>query len=159
MSQEPRPTVNNLFTQVDISPSGSPESDGGSTAFQAAQAAVLQEILQATRRQTALLEELVAQTGALQRQRQTELEQWKQANPVLARKCRQAADALSRAQSEFLDRLTEEVSANPEGLADGDFLLSEFVDRFGPRLAHLNGMLQVLSQLGAQAAAVHSTKT
>ncbi len=25
----------------------------------------------------------------------------------------------------------------------------EFVDRFGPRLAHLNGVLQVLSQLSA----------
>jgi hypothetical protein len=28
-------------------------------------------------------------------------------------------------------------------------MLNEFVDRFGPRLAHLNGVLQVLSQLGA----------
>ena len=26
-------------------------------------------------------------------------------------------------------------------------MLNEFVDRFGPRLAHLNGLLQVLSQL------------
>ena len=26
-------------------------------------------------------------------------------------------------------------------------MLNEFVDRFGPRLAHLNGVLQVLSQL------------
>jgi len=30
---------------------------------------------------------------------------------------------------------------------DGEFMLNEFVDRFGPRLAHLNGVLQVLSQL------------
>jgi len=32
---------------------------------------------------------------------------------------------------------------------DGEFMLNEFVDRFGPRLAHLNGVLQVLSQLSA----------
>jgi hypothetical protein len=32
---------------------------------------------------------------------------------------------------------------------DGEFVLSEFVDRFGPRLAHLNGMLQVLAQLSS----------
>jgi hypothetical protein len=28
-------------------------------------------------------------------------------------------------------------------------MLNEFVDRFGPRLAHLNGVLQVLAQLGS----------
>ena len=28
-------------------------------------------------------------------------------------------------------------------------MLSEFVDRFGPRMAHLNGILQVLAQLGS----------
>jgi hypothetical protein len=27
--------------------------------------------------------------------------------------------------------------------------LSEFVDRYGPRLAHLNGVLQVLAQLSS----------
>ena len=36
---------------------------------------------------------------------------------------------------------------NYETLLDGEFMLNEFVDRFGPRLAHLNGLLQVLSQL------------
>jgi hypothetical protein len=30
-------------------------------------------------------------------------------------------------------------------------MLNEFVDRFGPRLAHLNGVLQVLAQLSAPA--------
>jgi hypothetical protein len=28
-------------------------------------------------------------------------------------------------------------------------MLNEFVDRFGPRMAHLNSLLQVLSQLSA----------
>ena len=32
-------------------------------------------------------------------------------------------------------------------LADADFMLNEFIDRFGPRMAHLNGVLQVLSAL------------
>lgn len=40
------------------------------------------------------------------------------------------------------------MEANEEDLLDGEFVLSEFVDRFGPRLAHLNGVLQVLAQLG-----------
>jgi hypothetical protein len=38
---------------------------------------------------------------------------------------------------------------NEESLVDGEFMLNEFVDRYGPRLAHLNGVLQVLSQLSA----------
>jgi hypothetical protein len=33
-------------------------------------------------------------------------------------------------------------------LIDGEFMFNEFVDRHGPRLAHLNGVLQVLAQLG-----------
>ena len=35
-----------------------------------------------------------------------------------------------------------------ENLLEGEFMMNEFVDRFGPRLAHLNGVLQVLAQLG-----------
>jgi hypothetical protein len=35
-------------------------------------------------------------------------------------------------------------------------MLTEFVDRFGPRLAHLNGLLTVVAQLGAQPAAAEA---
>ena len=50
-------------------------------------------------------------------------------------------------QTEFLRQMTREVNDNSEALADGEFVLNEFVDRFGPRMAHLNGVLQVLSTL------------
>lgn len=110
---------------------------------------LLREILAAQDRQNELLEELVGQLGAAQRQRATELGQWKQANPELARYCRLAAESLSRVQTEFLTSLTQEVNENYEVLLDGEFMLNEFVDRFGPRLAHLNGLLQVLSQLSS----------
>ncbi len=66
--------------------------------------------------------------------------QWKQANPHLARNCRMAAEALGKVQTEFLESLTAEVNANYENLLDGEFMLNEFVDRFGPRMAHLNGL-------------------
>ena len=110
---------------------------------------LLREILAAQDRQNELLEELAGQLGAAQRQRATELGQWKQANPQLARYCRMAAEALGRVQTEFLTSLTQEVNENYEALLDGEFMLNEFVDRFGPRLAHLNGLLQVLSQLSS----------
>ena len=60
-----------------------------------------------------------------------------------------AAEALSKVQAEFLESLTDEVNANAEELLDGEFVLNEFIDRFGPRLAHLNGVIQVLAQLSS----------
>ena len=98
-------------------------------------------------RQNELLEELVEQMQAGQRQRVVELNQWKDANPVLARRCRAAAEALSQVQTEFLQSLTIDVNDNFEEMIDSEFVLNEFVDRYGPRLAHLNGVLQLLSQL------------
>ncbi len=106
-------------------------------------------MLAAQDRQNELMEELVGQLSAAQRQRANELGQWKQANPELARDCRIAAEALSKVQTEYLANLTQEINENFEALRDGEFMLNEFVDRFGPRIAHLNGLLQVLSQLSA----------
>ena len=63
--------------------------------------------------------------------------------------CRAAAESLGKIQTEFLDSLTIEINDNVDSLMDGEFMLNEFVDRFGPRMAHLNGLLQVLSQLSA----------
>ena len=111
--------------------------------------ALLQKLVIGKDRSNELLEELVDQMGAGQRQRANELGQWKEANPILARKCRAAAEALSQVQTEFLENLTIEVNDNFENMLDGEFVLNEFVDRYGPRLAHLNGVLQLLSQLSA----------
>jgi hypothetical protein len=154
LNQEPGPAVmaheshsSPLFTQVDISSA----SQSAVAAICAAdeQTRLLRDLVAAQDRQNELLEELVSQLSAAQRQRNTELGQWKQANPRLARSCRLAADALSKVQTQFLESLTAEVNENAEELLDGDFLLNEFVDRFGPRLAHLNGVIQVLAQLSS----------
>ncbi|MDE0818203.1 MAG: hypothetical protein OSA92_11105 [Pirellulaceae bacterium] len=96
-----------------------------------------------------LLKELVGQMQAQQRGRADELGKWKQANPELADRCRVAAETLSDVQNEFLMGLTAEVADSEDTLRDSDYMLQEFVDRYGPRLAHLNGVLQVLSQLAA----------
>jgi hypothetical protein len=52
-------------------------------------------------------------------------------------------------QIEFLDRMTEEINDTSEEMVDGDFVLNEFIDRYGPRLAHLNSVIQVLAQLSS----------
>jgi hypothetical protein len=147
MSHEPQRTRPPMFSQIDVSQAAYPPATA--SRHEAEQTRLLRELLSAQDRQNELLEELVNHLGAAQKQRSTELGQWKQANPHLARSCRMAAEALGKVQTEFLESLTAEVAANYENLVEGEFMLNEFVDRFGPRMAHLNGLLQVLSQLSA----------
>ena len=139
-----------LFTPIDVSThtTANPQRTRESESVKD----VLQQLVAAQDRQNELMEELIEQMSASQRQRSAELAQWKQANPHLARRCREAAEVLGRVQSAFLESVTEEISDSAEDLLDGEFVLNEFVDRFGPRLAHLNGVLQVLSQLSANGA-------
>ena len=106
-------------------------------------------MLAAQQKQNQLMEQMLQATVSMQKQRAHELQQWKDANPRLAKSCRRAAETLSRAQTEFLETLTEEIEDQDEHLLDGEYMLNEFVDRYGPRLAHLNGVLQVLAQLGS----------
>ena len=138
-----------LYSQIDVAQAAYAATPPGAKGPDGELALVLRQLLIGQDRQNELLEELVNQLGTAQKQRATELGQWKQANPQLARRCRAAAESLGKIQTEFLDSLTQEISDNVETLLDGEFMLNEFVDRFGPRMAHLNGLLQVLSQLSA----------
>jgi hypothetical protein len=133
--------------RIDVAADPSPSSP--SAIGQEAMVGLLRELLVGQQRQNKLLEELLQQGAAAQKQRANELQQWKDANPQLARACRRAAETLSRVQTKFLENMTVEVADQEEPLLDGEFMLNEFVDRFGPRLAHLNGVLQVLAQLGS----------
>ncbi len=107
-------------------------------------------LITAQNRQNELLEEIAeALTGAA-RQRQNELAQWRRSNPRLAILCRKATEKLSDIHSEFINTLSEEIGENEE-IAENEFQLSDFLDRFGPRIVHLNAMLQMLSQLAEPA--------
>jgi hypothetical protein len=135
-----------MFTQVDIS-AASQALQPPSSEFE--QTELLRQILSVQNRNNTLLEELARTMSAAHKQRATELNQWKQANPELAHNCREAAEALSRVQVEYLENITEEINSTSDCLMEGEFMLNEFIDRFGPRLAHLNGMIQVLAQLSS----------
>jgi hypothetical protein len=134
--------------RIDVSAEAAPATGevGDPTAMMVA---ILRELVIGQQRQTRILEELVQFTSQIHKHRLSELQQWKDANPRLSRACRRAAETLSKVQSQFLENLTQEVSQNEESLVDGEFMLNEFVDRYGPRMAHLNGVLQVLAQLGS----------
>lgn len=133
-----------IFTQVDVTAGNTTRVTGGS---QGEQTELLKEVLASQDRTNEILEELVGIMAANQKQRAQELHQWRNANPALAESCREAAESLSRVQVEYLERMTEEINDSAEDMVEGEFILNEFVDRFGPRLAHLNGVIQVLAQL------------
>lgn len=134
-----------IFSQLDVSAGNNAEQGD----LQLEQTELLREVLAAQDRTNEILEELVTVMANTQKQRAQELHQWRNANPALAESCREAAESLSRVQVEYLERITEEINDTAEDMADGEFMLNEFVDRFGPRLAHLNGVIQVLAQLSS----------
>lgn len=135
-----------MFSQVDVTAGSTPQTSAGTDAEQSE---LLREVLAAQDRTNEILEELVGVMANSQKQRSQELHQWRTANPALSNSCREAAESLSRVQLEYLERITEEINDHAEDMVDGEFMLNEFVDRFGPRLAHLNGVIQVLAQLSS----------
>ncbi|MGO9115976.1 MAG: hypothetical protein ACLP9L_42775 [Thermoguttaceae bacterium] len=149
MSHDPSRSRPPLFSQIDVAQPSYHPPVVGIRPSDSDVSGLLRQILAGQDRQNELLEELIGQISSNHRQRAHELGQWKQANPRLARNCRAAAEALGKVQTEFLDSLTREIGDSYENLMEGEFMLNEFVDRFGPRMAHLNGLLQVLSQLSA----------
>lgn len=153
MNHGPHDHLSQVF-HLDVTPTSGEST--GTPAPNNEVADLLRQLVVGQDRQNELMEDLVDQMNAGQRQRAAELGQWKEANPLLARRCRAAAEALGQVQTEFLESLTYEVSENYESMLDGEFVLNEFVDRFGPRLAHLNGVLQLLTQLSAVPAAPNS---
>jgi hypothetical protein len=135
-----------LYSQLEVSPGVQPRSV---MSPREEQTDLLRDVLNAQERTNELLEDLVATVATQQKQRASELHQWRNAHPKLAAACREAAEALSRVQIEYLNRLTDDINDQSEDMVEGEFLLNEFIDRNGPRLAHLNGVIQVLAQLSS----------
>jgi len=150
MAQDPRDNPVQPIFSIDVSASAPGETGAGSSEGDyGVLADLLRRVIGEQEKSNALLQDLIGQMQVQQKGRADELGKWKQANPELSQRCREAAETLSEVQNEFLRGLTEEVENSEYGLRDSDYMLQEFVDRFGPRLAHLNGVLQVLSQLAS----------
>lgn len=151
MHHEPNEFPSMFSIDVSAEPSTPTNGEGGDPAETTV--ALLRQLVAGQERQNQLLHDISDHLTLAQKQRAAELGQWKEANPELSQYCRYAAESLSRVQTQFLEKLTDEIAENEDSFMDGDFMLSDFVDRYGPRLAHLNGVLQVLSQLSSQPAA------
>ncbi len=110
-----------MFSSIDVTAStggdakAPAESQDGSLLV-----ALLRRMLAQQDKTNDLLQELIQQGRLQQQARQTELDRWKQANPELAKSCRDAVDVLSDVQNEFLQSLTNEVDENEYSLRDSD---------------------------------------
>jgi hypothetical protein len=107
------------------------------------------QILDVQRQQLELARE-AAQISREQRARQlAELERWQTGHEPVLEHCRESLANLEQIHAALMGELANYVTENHENLIDGEFALTDFVDRFGPRLAHLNTMLAVLRPLAA----------
>ena len=137
-----------FFTRLDISANtAAPAASAAPDAAESTQ--LLREMVGLQKRSCELLTDLLNQVSLQQRQRMAELKAWKEANPELSAACRRAAESLGGVHTEFLGNIARDAADNADDFADSDYALGEFVDRYGPRLAHFNGIMQLLAQLGA----------
>jgi hypothetical protein len=111
----------------------------------------LRQMIEVQRQQLDLSREMV-QVSREQRARQgAELERWQNGHEHVIEACRDTLGRLEQVHAALMGDMANYVEDNHENLLEGDFSLSDFVDKFGPRLAHLNTMLAVLRPLAATA--------
>jgi exonuclease VII large subunit len=153
MAHDPAP-FSPVFS-IDVSADPSANTPTRPADVGAALIALTRQLIDSQHRQNQLLEQLLQinkqvlqASNQANTQRQNELTQWRNAHPKLVKSCKQALETLSEIQTEFLQNLSDEVEDSKEGLAESDYVFTEFLDRYGPRMAHLNGILQVLNHLG-----------
>ncbi|MCE2750996.1 MAG: hypothetical protein LW720_03775 [Pirellula sp.] len=116
--------------------------------------ALMRQLVDAQNRQNQMVEQMLQinrqvlqNTQQASTQRQNEMNQWRAAHPELVQACRSALETLSAVQTDFLEKMTSEVEDSQEQLVDSEYMFADFLDRFGPRMAHLNGILQILNHL------------
>jgi len=117
------------------------------------------QMLEFQRQQLELAREMT-QVSREQRTRQmAELERWQNGHDHVLEGCRESLTNLEQVHAALMGELANYVRENYENLLDGEYALTDFVDRFGPRLAHLNTMLAVLRPLAASLNKKNETTT
>lgn len=74
------------------------------------------------------------------------LARWESEFPGLGTACKQVLPHLERAYLSLIRDLTDKLLAEPDSLTD-EFLLSEFLDRYGMRLGQLGNLMSQLAPL------------
>lgn len=115
---------------------------------------VMERLLLAQQHQTVMLVKFIdsqTQQALVQKTQATALEQWKAAHPELAKRCIAAFRALDEIQTKLVENLTEEIEENEESFLESEYMLMDLIDRFGPRIAHLNNLRMMMHQLSSAA--------
>ena len=81
------------------------------------------------------------------------LARWESEFPQIGSSCKQALPMLERAYLSLVRELTERVTAAEAAELDDEFVLGEFLDRFGIRLGQLGNILSQLAPLADAAPA------
>jgi hypothetical protein len=81
------------------------------------------------------------------------LGRWEQEFPNIASACKQALPTLERTYLSLIRDLTDRVNSTDEGDLEEEFVLSEFLDRFGMRLGQLGNILSQMAPLADAAPA------
>ena len=111
---------------------------------------LLRQILDAQREQVALLRTMVAAQDATTKWRAF-LAKWSAEYPELGGSCRKVLPDLERAYLTMLRELTERLRAeDPADLSD-DFVLNEFLDRYGMRFSQLATVMTQVAPLAEAA--------
>jgi len=107
------------------------------------------QMLEMQRQQLEISRELLHVNREQRSRQMAELEKWQAGHEPVLDLCKETLGKLEQVHAALLRELANYVDEYHENLLEGDFSLSDFVDRFGPRLAHLNTMLAVLRPLAA----------
>jgi hypothetical protein len=153
MSDSARQGVPLNMQVVDISPSVVAVGPEGGMGSNDIVIRLLHEILQTQRQQVELSREMLQLSKEGRQRQHAELEAWQRENQHVVDRCREVLGTLSRVHSGMLSDIADYIRENEDTLLDNEFSISEFVDRFGPRMHHLSAMLGVLKQVSAPGAA------
>ncbi len=115
-------------------------------------AQLLLELLRLQREQLELTRELVRlsrEVHEIRARQQAELLAWQQEHEGVVERCREVVSTLTQMHAGLIGDMADYINEHAETLLESDFSISEFVDKFGPRLHHLSTVLAVFKQLSA----------
>ncbi len=107
------------------------------------------QIFDIQRQQLEILRENLHYTRDQRARQISDLERWQNGHEDIIDSCKLALGQLEPVHASLMRELTVFVEENHDNLMEGDYSLSDFVDRFGPKLAHLNTILSILRPLAA----------
>lgn len=134
-----------MHSQFDISPVSLPPAPETAEKMESA-TDLLKEILQVQKQILAQMQVAAAAQDAAARWRSL-LERLRQDFPDLPQACRRALPLLERAYGSIVANLVEELGQHGEEAMENDFVLQDFLDRYGIRLGQVGNILNLVGPL------------